>query len=635
MHSPTSLDHHITGVAGVLLRTCPHSHANHKSIITNQNTTFFLLLTLLSTSTFAANLLTNSGFEEGTMPGTRLPTGWLDTSGGYDALRFSDRAYEKARCAATVSDGKPRMWRQTLYHPTDRGWRLSGYVKAEGVAFGPKDYANLYCHVIYAGRPYAEATHICLPLEPGTYDWKRVEISGVAVHAYDIEKLHISIHAKIGTGRFLVDQVELVPHRDLEPAPLLRSRIADLRNHLSLIKHPDETVSTALAHLDRAETATEGLSPNMTTATHHWVDAAQAISHASWAIMFPKAMTDVTTEARMLYHGMDSTREGIDRRLDLIEKTGCNAMCLSFGSWNWVIYHSDVLPVHEDWRHFDALTYFIEQAHARGLKVFGHIAAFYGTHDMNEGPGTIASKHPEWIARGPDATMPRFPDPANPDVVQHIVNAYVELATRYHLDGIGLDDIRYPTSTALNHDDRNWREIKRRYRIDIRQHDNIVADTKAWKKIQRYRANAVTNVVTRVRQAVKRARANVTVMACLLSDPQNARDNYGQHWEQSAKWLDYVSPMNYDEVGTDLALLARQRKICVRHRASFIPVIGGMPDLHRAWPISKWADLVATQRRAGADGIILYRIGEFDPAVASFFGNGAFYGKVEFPAARK
>ncbi len=569
------------------------------------------------------------------MQGTILPKGWIDTHQGFDALRFSDRSYEKGRCAITVPDGKPRMWRQTLYRPKDRAWRLSAYVKAEGVELGPEDFANIYCHVIYAGRPYEETTHIHAKFEPGTYGWKRVEVIGSAVHDHDIEKLHISIHAKVSKGRFLIDQVELVPKRDLEPAPLLQARIDDLREHLQSIDAPDATVRTALAHLDRAAGAVAASPPDMDTATRYWRDAAAAVSHAMWAAMFPDAMSDATTEARMLYHGMDRTKEGIDRRLDLIERTGCNAMYLSFGSWNWVIHHSDILPVHEEWRDFDALTYFIEQAHARGLKVFGYIATFYGTRDLNTGPGTIATDHPEWLAHGPDPTMPRFPDPTHPDVVDHMVGAYVELATRYDIDGIGLDYIRFPTPTALNHDDRNWREIKRRFRIDIRKHENLTSDRRAWEKIQRYRAEAVGNAVRRIRDAVKKARPDVTVMACLISQPDWARNAFGQEWAVSSKWIDYVSPMNYYEVGVDTALLAEQKKICVRNRSVYIPAIGGMPDVHRAWPISKWAEMVTLQRRAGADGIIIYRIGEFDPAVASFFGKGPFYGDAGFPEARK
>ncbi len=67
----------------------------------------------------------------------------------------------------------------------------------------------------------------------------------------------------------------------------------------------------------------------------------------------------------------------------------------------------------------------------------------------------------------------------------------------------------------------------------------------------------------------------------------------------------------------------------------WIPAIGGMPDVHQSWTISTWAERVAIQRRMNADGIIIYRIADLDPAVAAFFGQGAFYGKAAFPESMK
>ena len=70
---------------------------------------------------------------------------------------------------------------------------------------------------------------------------------------------------------------------------------------------------------------------------------------------------------------------------------------------------------------------------------------------------------------------------------------------------------------------------------------------------------------------------------------------------------------------------------CRRNKSVYIPAIGGMPKVHRSWTLSEWARRVALQRKLGGDGIIIYRIAEFDTAVAAFFGKGPFYGKARFP----
>ena len=51
------------------------------------------------------------------------------------------------------------------------------------------------------------------------------------------------------------------------------------------------------------------------------------------------------------------------------------------------------------------------------------------------------------------------------------------------------------------------------------------------------------------------------------------------------------------------------------------PAVGGMPELHQARTISQWAQHVALQRRIGCDGMVVYRMGGLDQAVAAFFGN--------------
>jgi uncharacterized lipoprotein YddW (UPF0748 family) len=227
--------------------------------------------------------------------------------------------------------------------------------------------------------------------------------------------------------------------------------------------------------------------------------------------------------------------------------------------------------------------------------------------------------------------MPRFPDPANPQVVDFIVKVYVELATNYDLDGIGLDYIRYPSATALNYDENNRQQIKSRYGIDILEGGlDVSNDPKKWAKIREYRSEKVADVVKRVRDAVKQVKPNMSLMACLFAEPDNAAE-FGQDWQAFAKWLEYATPMNYDERSADAALLTKQHDIFASHKSIFIPAIGGMPEVHQAWTISKWAERVALQRKIGCDGIIIYRMDGFDPAVAAFFGNGPFHGTAKFP----
>ena len=590
-------------------------------------------LLLMLSPALAENLLKNGSFEERDPAKRALPKYWTEASPSAAPLEFTGYHYQGATSGMIVGDGKEHIWRQNVLAPPVRAFTLSAFVKADDVKFTAKDdYAYLYGHIIYKGLPYESATHFFAKIQPGTYDWKRVSIVGGANNDAPIEMVLISVTGKFSGGKMYVDQVALSGNEQLTPEALLRGKVEDLNKQLARIEGADASVAEAQKRLAEAKKLLDEKSAgSIDPATQQWIGACEALSHEVWVKMFPKAMTDKPVEARMIYHaGLGQTKEDCDRSFDILQRAGGNGTYHSLGAWTSAIYHSELLPVEPGWEKFDALKYSIEEARRRGIKSFGYLAALYGTSSPPAGPDSLYTKHPEWFATGPDANMPKFPDPANPEVADFIVKVYTELATKYDLDGIGLDYIRYPTETSLNYDENNRQQILKRYGFDIKDAGDMSRDPEKWAKIKEYRAEKVGEIVKRVHDAVKAAKPNMAIIACLISDPDMAYD-YGQNWAKSSVLLDYASPMNYDDVSADLKLLARQRQICSDNRAVFIPAIGGMPEVHQAWTISTWAERVANQRAIGGDGIIIYRMNGFDPAVGAFFGKGPFYGKSKFP----
>jgi len=599
---------------------------------------FPLLLALYALPLNAENLLLNPGFEQTTDNG-QLPVHWMTESSQAQPLELTDEAYEGERAALFIGDGQLRMWRQNVedLKPELRRWQLTAKVKADDVVYGKGDYVQLYGHIIYKDQPYSTATHFHAQAKPGTYDWREIlkfPVEAAATPGFEVEKIHVSLVGKFRQGKLLIDDVRLIPvDPELSATAKLKRKIHDLQSQLDRVGTIDSSVDEAQTWLKQSLEALGQSPPDVGTATSHWHSAAKMISHEVWKAMYPEAMADDdVVEAQMIYHGMGPNEEVTKFYLDKIELTGANAVYLSFGSWMYVNYHSDILPVETDWQEFDALTYFIEEAHKRGLKVFGYLAPFYGTHSPTVLPGSIYEKHPEWFARGPDNTMPTFPDPANPEVVDFMVSAYEELVTRYKLDGIGLDYIRYPTPESFNYSEENRQQIHELYGVDILKHENLMGDSEAWSKVQEFRRNAIGKVIRRVADAVREARPDIAIMACLISEREWAREDFGQDWEASSKLLDYASPMNYDDRSLDLEMLEDQKKVFEKSGAIWIPALGGMGDVHESWTISDWAERVAIQRTFNPGGIIIYRISEFDPAVAAFFGKGPFHAAASFPA---
>src|SRR5207302_4476482 len=132
--------------------------------------------------------------------------------------------------------------------------------------------------------------------------------------------------------------------------------------------------------------------------------------------------------------------------------------------------------------------------------------------------------------------------PANAEVNDFLARVYTELAHKYELDGIGLDYMRYPILTALNYDQNNRQRILDRYRVDIDSGADIWKDPEKAAKLREYRMAAIEDAMRSLRATIKSVRPNISVIACLISDPKEAKED-GQDWAVSSNLLDYASPM--------------------------------------------------------------------------------------------
>lgn len=590
-----------------------------------------LAIVLAASIARGQNLVRNGSFERFDDAGQ--PVDW-SVGDAAKTLQFTGQHHHGANSAMLVGDGAMHTWSQRIDAPALRSFRLSAFVCGEkAIAKQPEDLI-LQATVRFKDRPTTESLAIQAVVPQGDYGWREIVASAKPEVPAPIESITVTVGGSLISGRVMFDQVTLTEDRDTSPRGLLLAKVDDLLAQLDRVGDVDETVAQTRQHLLAAKAGLPVDAPDLDRATSEWTAAAASLSHKAWAAMFPDAMTDKAVEARMIYHGHGPTKADCDRYLDVLTKANANGCFLSLGTWASAVYKSDLLPCEPEYDKDDTLAYFIAEAHKRDIKVFGYIAALYGSTSPPRHPDNIYSKHPEWFAKpGPDAAMPTFPDAANPEVVKFISSVYVELISKYKIDGVGLDYLRYPTVTSLNFDERNRQAIQSRYGFDILAGDPWQDADKA-AKLYAYRADVLSNLVTEVRRATQAVRPDVKLVGCLVADPHESV-KYGQDWAKLTPLFDYVTPLNYDDVSADADLVARQRALCDAGGTTFIAAIGGMPDVHASWTISTWANRVAIQRKAGSGGMILYRIAELDPAVASFFGNGPYFGQAAFPIVER
>ena len=158
-----------------------------------------------------APALVNPSFEQGE-PG-KLPSGWMSPDNLSPAPVAEDVACTGRRSAAFLSGAPAQIVRQELTEPGRQPVIVSGYFRADGLAFDAAaerlEYARLYVHVLYADRPYADASHFWTDIPPGTYDWRRVAVSVRPKPDLEPAQMWVSVAARPGSGTLYADDLEI------------------------------------------------------------------------------------------------------------------------------------------------------------------------------------------------------------------------------------------------------------------------------------------------------------------------------------------------------------------------------------------------------------------------------------------
>lgn len=232
--------------------------------------------------------------------------------------------------------------------------------------------------------------------------------------------------------------------------------------------------------------------------------------------------------------------------LDVLQQAGVNTVMLQTRVRSTTIYPSALEPWDECLSGtygrspgYDALAFAIEACHARGMQLHAWVVAFpicSVAQARQQGRQALPVKHPELCRRSGDKWMM---DPGVPATADYLATLCTEIVSRYDVDGIHLDYIRYPEK-GIAWDDR---ATFRRY--------GKGQSLAAW------RTANVDRVVQTVSSAVKSVKPWV-VMSCSpvgkyadlprqSSFGWNARDAVNQDAQKwlASGWMDWLLPMMY------------------------------------------------------------------------------------------
>lgn len=192
----------------------------------------------------------------------------------------------------------------------------------------------------------------------------------------------------------------------------------------------------------------------------------------------------------------------------------------------------------------DPLRLFLEEAHARGLRVhawFNCFVAWSGPGDPP--PGHALSEHPGWALRLADGRSSlelssgqrrrahlegAYLAPGSGDVRRHLLTLVDELVRAYPLDGLHWDYVRYPSDSCLDPADPGG---------------DLIADTTR----ARSQRDAVSEFVAEAAQLARALRPRIVLSAAVHPDPQEAVTAVRQDWVQWLRegWIDCAIPMAY------------------------------------------------------------------------------------------
>ncbi|MFH7027208.1 MAG: glycoside hydrolase family 10 protein [Heteroscytonema crispum UTEX LB 1556] len=260
------------------------------------------------------------------------------------------------------------------------------------------------------------------------------------------------------------------------------------------------------------------------------------------------------------------SEKGLAQIFDRLAQAGINTVFLETVNASYTIYPSQVAPQQNPLiRGWDPLEAGVKLAHERGMELHAWVWAFAaGNQRHNEiigvnrnYPGPVLAANPDWANydnRGnmiPQGQGKPFFDPANPQLRQYLLRLYEEIVTRYKVDGLQLDYIRYPFQDPSAGRTYGYGKAARTQFQQLTGVDPISispSQRDLWQKWTAFRTQQVDSFVAQVSQQLRQKRQDLILSVAVFPLPEQERiQKIQQHWEVWARRgdIDLIVPMTY------------------------------------------------------------------------------------------
>jgi len=257
----------------------------------------------------------------------------------------------------------------------------------------------------------------------------------------------------------------------------------------------------------------------------------------------------------------DSQRAEFIRQLDMHKANGMNAVIVQVRPSADAFYPSQYEPWSQ-WLtgvqgkppspYYDPLEFMITETHKRGMEFHAWCNPYRADFKIGGSsiaPNHVTKTHPEWFLTYGDK---KYFDPSSKQVQNFVVKVIADIVHRYDVDAIHMDDYFYP------------------YRITGKEFPDEAAYQRSGTSLSKddWRRSNVDSIIKRLSVQIKKEKPWVQFGISPFSvwrnndkDPRGSDSKAGQTnyddlyadillWLKE-KWIDYVAPQLYLEIGHD------------------------------------------------------------------------------------
>ncbi len=256
----------------------------------------------------------------------------------------------------------------------------------------------------------------------------------------------------------------------------------------------------------------------------------------------------------------------------------------------------------------DMLKEVVEQGHQKGMRVI----PWFEFGMMAPSDSELAKRHPDWLTKRRDGTKVAqdnsedevkdivWLNPFKPEVQQFIQDLVVETVSNYDIDGVQFDD-HFGLPSTFGYDDFTVQLYQQEHQGASPSNDPQDAEWVRW------RANKITDFLTKVFRAVKAKKEKV--MVSLSPNPQRFSYNYfladWANWQRLGLVEELVVQIYRNDFNTFISELEQpEMKVAKSHIPVGIGLLSGLKD--RMVPLAQIQQQVEAVRSRGFAGVSFF-----------------------------